>query len=286
MKVGTVVILYHPDRTHLDRMITQINAVNWAVVLVDNSPVPQDFSASPSVHYIHCSENIGIAAAQNLGLHKLVGLGLEYGLLLDQDSQLSAEMLSGLARNFLQAEKLFDKVAVIGPRIVCEYNGKPVHARVQRRIDTRGNLISVSQIIASGMLFKLKTFLQIGEKEEALFIDGVDHEWCWRARKAGYHVIQCQDVPMLHRQGDARHRYLGITFKRGAPIRLYYQVRNVLILSRRSYVPLYWKLRHLSALPLRWMVNRCFFPDGKQRGDFFRRGLIDGLTDKRGKLKV
>ena len=90
---------------------------------------------------------------------------------------------------------------------------------------------------------------------------------------------------MLHKQGDGRHKVLGITFKRGAPVRLYYQVRNVLILSRRSYVPLYWKLRNIPAIPLRWLINRWVFDNGKQRGRYFAKGLVDGLKGKNGPLE-
>lgn len=146
-------------------------------------------------------------------------------------------------------------------------------------------LREVKQIIASGMLISQQAFEKVGEKESALFIDGVDHEWCWRAKRLGLKVYQSQLVSMPHRQGDDRMKVLGITFKQGAPVRLYYQLRNVLILSRRRYVPIYWKCRHLFAIPLRYIVNRFVFENGQERGQFMRKGLRDGIKKTYGPLK-
>nr|WP_083638614.1 glycosyltransferase family 2 protein [Alteromonas pelagimontana] len=264
-------------------MINKLNEINWPVVLVDNSPVPlshQNFN----VKYIHCPANVGIAAAQNEGIQALQDMGAEYGLVLDQDSQLTEELLFGLLSEYQSATHHFTQVAAIGPMIVCEFNNAPVQPRLQKALQLKDGLAEVRQIIASGMLINLSMFNAIGKKDEALFIDGVDHEWCWRARYKGFSIVQSHNIKMRHRQGDARHRILGLNFKRGAPVRLYYQVRNVLILSRRQYVPLYWKCRHLPVLPLRWAVNRWWFPEGKLRGHYVLRGLIDGIKGRTGKI--
>jgi len=38
---------------------------------------------------------------------------------------------------------------------------------------------------------------------EDLFIDWVDFEWCWRARKKGYKIIGNANVVITHQLGDA-----------------------------------------------------------------------------------
>ena len=285
MKKGAVIILYHPQVAHLTSTVNTLSASGWPVVLVDNSPSPLSERWPDNVTYIHFPSNIGIAAAQNRGIDALIAAQCKRILVLDQDSNIIEQMLLQLDESFSQAQQVFQNVAAIGPLIICEFIDAPVQPKFQKVLEQHENLARVKQIIASGMLISADAYADIGAKDENLFIDGVDHEWCWRARDKGYSIVQCTNIPMRHKQGDARHRILGVTFKQGAPIRLYYQVRNVLILSRRRYVPLYWKLRHISALPLRWAVNRWIFPQGKQRGYFIRRGLLDGIRGRSGKFK-
>lgn len=287
MKYGAIIILYHPQVAHLTTMLNVLSALEWDIVLVDNSPVPLPLpdNQSNALSYLHCPDNVGIAAAQNKGISALQEVGCDHALVLDQDSQLTSELILRLVEAMTNARHCFSRLAAVGPLIICEFNDAPVQPKFQKALARHENFAEVKQIIASGMLLSIHAFNEIGPKDEALFIDGVDHEWCWRARKKGYQIAQCLDIPMRHRQGDARHKVLGVTFKRGAPVRLYYQVRNVLILSRRRYVPLYWKVRQVVALPLRWAVNRWVFPQGKQRGYFIWRGLMDGIRGRSGKFR-
>ncbi|AYA63591.1 glycosyltransferase family 2 protein [Alteromonas sp. RKMC-009] len=285
MKTGVVIILFHPDTSHLSRMLETLIDSGYRVVLVDNSPHELKLALPQEVVYLHYPQNIGIAAAQNRGLSHLAGQQFSHAVLFDQDSAVTPALMEGLCAGFVEAQAHFGKVAAVGPQIICEFYNQPVKPKVQQAVDVRDGLASVKQIIASGMMLSLSELETIGHKEESLFIDGVDHEWCWRARDKGFSVVKLTDVTMLHKQGDGRHKVLGITFKRGAPVRLYYQVRNVLILSRRSYVPLYWKLRNIPAIPLRWLINRWVFDNGKQRGRYFAKGLVDGLKGKNGPLE-
>ena len=284
MKVGLVIILYHPDISHLQKLLTALTAGSIPIVLVDNSPKALCQSLRDGVNYLHYPENIGIAAAQNAGVSLLLEEDCTHVALFDQDSDITLPLVQGLIDGFVSAEQLVGRIAAVGPQIVCDFDQKPVNPKIQRTKDFHAAYSSVQQIIASGMLLSADSFRRVGGKEEGLFIDGVDHEWCWRARSVGYEIVKLRNVTMRHRQGDGRHRILGVTFKRGAPIRLYYQARNILLLSRRSYVPVYWKLRNIPALPLRWVVNRWVFDDGLHRGRFFLKGLFDGIKGRTGPI--
>lgn len=283
MNVAAIIILYHPDEAHLHCMLQTIAQMGWSAILVDNSPHSLPPPQQGSAHYIHCPGNVGIAEAQNQGIDAAITKNAESVLVLDQDSQLSVDFLSALHSAFQLARQRYPNLACIGPQIHCEFTQQTVNGRVSREKPLCEQLSEVRQIIASGMLIPVTAFQQIGKKDSALFIDGVDHEWCWRAQQKGFKVLKANQVVMPHRQGDARQRILGVNFKQGAPVRLYYQVRNVLILSRRNYVPVYWKCRQLLALPVRWLANRWFFPEGRLRGRFMWHGLRDGLAGRSGK---
>jgi len=284
VKPGIVIILFHPDLTHLNKVLSGIEAENLPIILVDNSPEPLVDTFSTEITYLHFPSNIGIAAAQNAGIKVLIECGCSHIALFDQDSDITSALLTGLCDGFSKAQQSMENIAAVGPQIVCEFNAEAVSPAIQRERKISEDFASVKQIIASGMLLNADIFKTVGEKEESLFIDGVDHEWCWRARDKGYQIVKLLNVKMLHRQGDGRKKILGLTFKRGAPIRLYYQARNILILSRRDYVPLYWKCRNLMGLPVRWLINRWVFEQGKIRGRFFLKGLKDGVKGKTGAL--
>jgi rhamnosyltransferase len=115
-----------------------------------------------------------------------------------------------------------------------------------------------------------------------LFIDGVDHEWCWRAKQKNLMVAIAEKVEMVHRLGDSRSKFAGLTYKVGSPIRLYYQFRNVLILSRRGYVPWYWKCRNLAVLPIRFFANSLLQDHKVDRIKYMLCGLWDGLLKRKG----
>ncbi len=283
--IGAVIILYYPDVSHVLSMVKELQQAVNHVALVDNSPQASQFPVDENISYLHLADNVGIAEAQNKGITLVGSVGCERVLILDQDSNITASIVKRLADHLEHATASGRQVAAVGPMLICEFSNQQVRPRLQKALSVHNNLAEVKQIIASGMLIPLSAFQVIGPKESALFIDGVDHEWCWRARQKGYAVMQALDVGMLHKQGDARRKILGLTFKQGSPVRLYYQVRNILLLSRRSYVPGYWKCRHLLALPVRWAVNRWRFPEGKVRGRYFIKGLVDGLKGRTGRVR-
>lgn len=282
---ASIIILYHPDKARLLGNIALLHQTNWDVVIVDNSPLSHAHWFPEHVKYTHCPDNIGIAEAQNIGLRDILHRGCQFALLLDQDSLLNESLLTGLQASIQRAKQQHTKVAAIGPGIVSEFNNKAVVPAIQKPKVLSNDYLSARQIIASGMVISVDCLAEVGLKETALFIDGVDHEWCWRAISAGYQILIDSNLHMTHKQGDARRNVLGVDFKVGQPVRLYFQFRNVLLLLPRPYVPLYWKLRNIVALPLRWLVNRFLLDKKAERGKYMWLGIKHGLTRKTGPLK-
>lgn len=281
--IGAVLVVYKPDLPSVERLLTRLYGQTEEVVIVDNSPTPHDFSKIiEHYHYIHLSSNSGIASAHNAGLIYLLKAGCEYAILLDQDSSIPTDMVFNLSSLLKASNKIKQNVVAIGPRIRCSFSDKKVDPMIQKEIFEYDELVGVTQIIASGMMIDLSALDQIGLKDESLFIDGVDHEWCWRARSMGFDVAKAKNVEMIHRLGDSRSKFVGITYKVGAPIRLYYQFRNILLLSRRAYVPNYWKARCLFFMPIRFFLNSIMQKDRHKRIGFMLKGIYDGVLGRKG----
>jgi rhamnosyltransferase len=281
--IGAAVILFKPDSDVTYELIESVFAQVDVLCVIDNSPLPTVLNIpKDKLHYHHFPNNIGIAAAHNIGLRDLRTSGCEYALLLDQDSQIDDDFAFRML-SLLVASKVKERPLVaIGPRIICSFSEKSVKPRVQREISVYDNLGCVTQIISSGMMIDLSKIDLIGFKDETLFIDGVDHEWCWRAKTQDYMVAIAENVEMIHKLGDARSKFAGVTYKVGSPIRLYYQFRNILLLARRGYVPNYWKTRNLLVLPIRFLANSLLQDNKRERIKFMLCGLWDGLLKREG----
>ncbi|NKF50098.1 glycosyltransferase family 2 protein [Shewanella sp. WXL01] len=276
--IGAIIVVYNPDLALTERLLTRVYSQTEHVVIVDNSPKAHDFSkVIEHYEYMHFPANLGIAAAHNHGLRYLLSIGCEYGLLLDQDSQITTDFVFRLSSLMMASKSLKQDIAAIGPSISCSFTHKTERSLIQREVFEYEELVGVTQIIASGMLIDLGFLDQIGFKDEKLFIDGVDHEWCWRARDMGLQIAKAKKIEMVHRLGDSRSKFIGVTYKVGSPIRLYYQFRNILLLSRRSYVPLYWKVRCLGLIPVRFFLNSTMQQNRLDRIRYMFYGLVDGL---------
>ncbi len=286
MKFSAIIILFYPERPILLNNIRLLENNGWQVVVVDNSPQSHKSWLSSSVEFRHCPENAGIAHAQNIGLLLARQQGRDYAMLLDQDSHLTEHLLQTAKQRVIEAQSRYPDLAAYGPTIVSEFDGQVVRAKVQRVVPDEHGFLHSRQIIASGKIIPLAVLSDVGLMEDALFIDGVDHEWCWRASRKGYRIISDTQALLRHKQGESRKRVLGMTFKVGSPVRLYYQYRNILILLRRSYVPLYWKVRNCVALPVRWVINGWCLEQSKERRRYMRQGLTDGLRKRAGRYRA
>ena len=79
--------------------------------------------------------------------------------------------------------------------------------------------------------------------DDALFIDYVDFEYCWRAAHKGLISGITTAVNLPHKVGNNDlHFPHGYRVIISAPFRYYYQYRNHLWLCRRGYVPMQWKI--------------------------------------------
>ena len=284
MRIGAVIVLYHPNLQQVNLLIELVSQSVDTLSIIDNTQERSGVTLpSENVHYHHFASNKGIAAAQNVGLGDLMLDNCEYALLLDQDSVVPPDLVTNLIRKMEQHAD--EKLIAVGPRIICSFTETELHPKVQKECRSENGLAFVSQIISSGMMISLRSLAAVGLKEEGLFIDGVDHEWCWRARAKSYQIAIADEVKMRHTMGEHRSRFLGVSYKVGTPIRLYYQFRNIFVLSRRRYVPRYWKVRNIGILPLRIIVNLLVEDSKVLRAKYMWQGICDGLKNRQGAYK-
>jgi len=278
---GAVIIAYHPEPRHLAALITDLGDQVERIVVVNNGPagtltIPPDSTTT----VIQAETNLGVGAAINRGVASLLEHRLDRALLLDQDSAVSPDLVATLSTHLDREREAGAPIAAIGPRIRDHQDQRPapfVRFRLpfNRRLHHGRDSVPCDYLITSGCLIDLDHWEAIGPMREAWFIDNIDLEWCFRARRMGYLILGCFEAEIDHRIGE-RHRLLGlIPYRRHDPERLYTMMRNRVFLYRSGAPAAFivqdglraiGKLALFSLVPPRWTHLRRMLA-----------GLRDGL---------
>lgn len=293
--VCAVVVSYHPDpqtiRTLIDAVVMQVGAV----VLVDNASDGAWQAAlrvtlqAASGDLLVQPRNLGLAAAQNIGIDWARANGYRQVLLLDQDSEPGEGMVAAL-QHALATLSASGKVAAVGPRFhdLREDRdapfvrlGFPFNRKSWCAVGTP--YVACDFLISSGALIPMTVLDQVGPMDAGLFIDNVDMEWGFRAQAQGYALYGVCAAKMHHRLGDARHPLpLGGHIVVHGPLRLYYMMRNRVWLYQMPHVPSIWKAQDMLRVPAKLLLFGVLIGPRRRNLHSMLRGLWDGLRGRRG----
>lgn len=252
------IVLYKPD---MDRLKESIDAVFPQVQSVycfnngveDMNAVEALVSSYSNVLLIGEGENLGIATALNKLIEQADNDNIEWLLTLDQDSVVSAGMVTALASLTNKED-----VAIICPQI------EDVRRKNEKTVQISDTVEDVNFCITSGSLMNVKKTIEVGGFDDYLFIGLVDDEICYRVRLNGYRILRNNAVVLNHELGNltpSKHERMWLklgtafqseiikklSYKREvSPMRLYYATRNMIYLKRRykNYMStIYWNKR-------------------------------------------
>jgi rhamnosyltransferase len=237
MKIAAVVILYHPESTTVENILSYIHHVS-KLYAVDNTEISDPSfivsirSRIPGTDYIHDGENAGIAKRLNQVCQKALAEGYDYILTMDQDSSFKPEVID----NYFECFNNYpDKHEVSMFGLQYEH---PHWASMQCDAEP------ITQLITSGSLVNLAIFEKLGGFDEKLFIDTVDFEYCYRSIVNQFKVIRFRNVFLTHNLGTTGLQNATIVSRAKelrfhSPLRLYYMVRNYFYLRRKyaKYFP-------------------------------------------------
>lgn len=288
--IVAVVVAFHPERASLVALLKTLAAETAGVVVVDNGS-ESDFgdwlleNGLGTVELMRPTENMGLAAAQNIGVRRAFEGPCEAVVFFDQDSVIEAGMIAGLAKAFSDP-----RVSITAPVTTDWRNGRdypivnvlPSGRRKKYFPSTLRGPVDVSVAISSGTLVRRQVFDDVGLFDEGLFIDYVDTEWCLRCSARGYRIRVDPGVKIQHSIGDDIVRVLGTSMPIHSPLRRYYRVRNSILLLRYRHIPLLMTLREIltGAIHQLLMIFRS-----QSRSDYLRLYLLalrDGVTGRKG----
>jgi rhamnosyltransferase len=230
MKTACVTIVYHPDEKVLENL-RAYGIISGGVYVIDNSEgqpdwVEQAIPNQPGIRYFRDGINAGIGARLNQACQLAIAEGAEWILTMDQDSYFAPELL----RNYIDCVVSYagrEQVAMFG-----------VAYGEEKTDDVKCVASPVNKLITSGSMVNLSLFKRIGGFDESLFIDGVDTDYSFKARAAGFDLVCFNNIVLDHRIGlVSYHRSLktGSLTPRSlhSPRRLYYMTRNYLYLRKK-----------------------------------------------------
>ncbi|MFZ4287014.1 glycosyltransferase family 2 protein [Variovorax sp. HJSM1_2] len=287
-----VVVTYNPKIKSFLEVLDSISIQCDSIYIVDNSDA--DFShALPKIEnleYIHLNKNIGISAAQNIGIHKAMEKKQGFIWLSDQDTLYPPSYLTDMLAMF--ENKSLTRVASVAPAYF-DVNKNGIqdfinHGPFTQRLTPKPGVNLISHAIASGMIIPTEVLKVVGPMQEDLFIDWVDLEWCWRAKyRFGYQNIGNGNVVIKHTMGDNSVAFLGKKVSFRGATRHYYMIRNAfhLALHSRSAGPAIRVEIFFKALAWTIIFPLLASEDRSKHFNATLRGMWDGIRNKLGPMK-
>lgn len=283
-KIGCVVVFFNPAPEALEN-VNRLASYGYPVVVVVNQASKDAIESlllKRGVYPIMNRTNLGLASALNQGIVlAFEELGVDYVTLFDQDS-LPEEVLPFSLATELQ-EFRGNAVACIGPMLKDRKDFSAKYA--QNELKFSGSIPLT--IPTSGTLIPLNAWRDIGPMMDSLFIDGIDHEWCLRAKHKGYQIRLSRTVSMIHDMGDSSLKIFG-RYKpiHKSPIRHYFIVRNTLFLASLDYLPIKWRVSELAKTIRRVIVYLVVSSDRVKSFKFICHAIVDGLRGRLGPCSV
>lgn len=216
-----IIVTFKPDKELLKRNIDSIIDDVEHIIVWENT----DSLYSPNyrvikderVEYVGEGRNKGISYALNYAWKYAVDNNYDYLLTMDQDS---------VWDNFRSFKKAVFSSDYYKSAIFCpsQDNGT---------IDIKVEI--VDRCITSGALFPISILNTIGGFCNTFYVDMIDSEVCYRAKRFGYPILKMYNCRLKQRYGiQSKCRFLFFKFytRNYSPNRLYGIIRNSIILLR------------------------------------------------------
>lgn len=216
------IVTYNPELDRLKQNIDAIENQVDCVLIVDNGSENENEVKNIAAKYktvtvITNGENMGIAYAMNQIGDQASEMESPFFLTLDQDSVADEGMVEKLVILFENS-----KIAGVSPYI-----------NVNGHFEPRNTVEEFKTVISSGFIVKTSIWEEIGGFWDYLFIDEVDHEFCFRIREHGYQIVRRNDTSIMHKIGEPCTKIvLGHEYKltNHSAFRRYYITRNNVIM--------------------------------------------------------
>jgi len=268
-RVGVIVLNWNGEEDTCECLtsLREVKYPNFEVLVVDNasskgSPdrIKSEF---PEITLIKNKSNLGFAEGNNVGIEFFRARGVDYFLLLNNDTVVEPDFLGKLVST---AEEK-NQYGIFGPKIyyydpsdtiwfaggfISRLTGKPYHAGLGN-VD-RGEFDEVKDVVfvtGCALFFRKIVVEKIKGLDPDYFVSHEDVDFCLRAAGAGFPSLY---VP----SSRIKHKFARSAGGRFSPLYIYYRVRNSLLLLKKNNFPFYTRFIALFLNPLKMIVYTMF----------------------------
>jgi GT2 family glycosyltransferase len=266
--------------------LSRLDYPAYEILVVDNGS--QDGSPAairevyPEARLIEIGENLGYVGGNNLGLEYACTRNAAYALLLNNDTEVSANFLSKM----VELAEADPKIGVVGPTI---YYAEPDDMiwSAGGKLEWRSGLTllygmdqidrgqfgeaprQVDFVTGCALLVKIPVVKEVGKLDNRFFAYFEENEWCVRVTQAGYKIYHLPTAKIWHKISPDHREH--------SPQVYYYMTRNRLLftwlanLGISSWLSIFWE--YLSRL-VSWTLRPRWRYKAPQRNAMLR-GILD-----------
>lgn len=193
MRCGTIVVLYNPTDGEISNLKHNLGKTELSIIIDNSKQSNYELvkNCGKNVKYFNFKSNIGLCKALNYGIQELLKDGCEWAFVLDADSVIDNNILN-VYKDYISNNNV-ENVAVLAPVHIFERSKSKAYS---------GNKV-VKRSMTSGWFININIFEKNLGFYEPLFVDGLDHDYCYRVRKKGYKVIECGEAIINHHPGNS-----------------------------------------------------------------------------------
>lgn len=244
---AAIIVTYNPDINLLNKCLSRLHGIG-KIQIFDNqsSNLCQIYTLKrlyPALSILESSYNIGLAKAQNLACKS--NSTYKFFLFLDQDSVPSLNYLEDLV-TFSQQNNIDFSQNVLTPICIDSSSGLMYPlvfldqfrgTRHVREIQPDQEMYFPDILISSGTFISVESFFRSGGFIDSFFIDYIDTEWSLRLKSIGLLIVASPKIYLMHRIGDVKIDFFGRSVPVDSPIRKFYRLRNLLLMTYLPHVP-------------------------------------------------
>lgn len=288
-RVEIIVLNWNGGETTLSCLgsLARLDYPAFEVVVVDNGSTDGSVHAIgerfPEVILIENEKNLGFTGGNNVGLSRALAVGLDYALLLNNDTEVAPDLLHLLIEAF-EADPV---IGIAGPTIYY-YNQPDVIWSAGGAIDWRQGRTrmvglderevgqfgqeprEVDFVTGCALLVKRTVLEKVGLLDERFFAYYEETEWCVRARRAGFKSVH---VPRAH----IWHKISPVT-QADSPRVHYYMTRNRLLFLKVTEAGVGAWLHTVLAEYLRTLIAWSIRPRWHYKG-LQRKVMVRAIVD-------
>ena len=282
-KIGIVSVFYSPERDSLN-LFRMLSSEGFPVVIYDNGMTEEQreqLKTFENLKTCGTGQNKGLAFGLNAAAEELLKEpAVGHVIFFDQDSKPSKSLPKRLKTN-LEVLRKTEKIACLAPRLS---DIKKMNTGESGIKDTK-KFLEVMTVATSGTIVRREELEEIGKFVDELFIDCIDHEWCFRAKKLGYSIYVDRSNSLEHNMGEFGVNIFG-KYKPAyrSPVRHYYIVRNTLYMVSLEYVSLKWKVVESMKTLRRIIFYILVSVDRKKSIKYIMLAIRDGFTHTLGAI--